>query len=250
MAIEPNEITVLASPDQLAERAAQLLLEQTGAAVQSRGRFVVALSGGSTPRRLYGLLTNEPWRSRFDWSTWHVFWGDERVVALENPDSNGGEAKRLLLDKVPIPPEQVHYVPTELGPAGVVAGRYGAELRAFFGSGAEPWPRFDLIFLGMGSDGHTASLFPGMPTLDERTQLVVASPPGVLPPPVDRVSFTLPVLNAARAVVFLVAGPDKRAALARVQAGDRELPAARVRPTDGELRWLVDQEAAPPGFGR
>jgi 6-phosphogluconolactonase len=249
MAIEPDQIKVLASVDQLADHAADVLLEHARAAGERRGRFVVAFSGGSTPRRLYGLLTSEPWRSRFDWSIWHVFWGDERVVPLDNPESNGGEAKRLLLDNVPVPSGQAHYVPVELGPAGVVAGQYGAELRAFFGSGAEPWPRFDLIFLGMGSDGHTASLFPGMPTLDERTQLVVASPPGVLPPPVDRVTFTLPVLNAARAVVFLVAGPDKRTTLSRVLAGDRELPAARVRPTDGELHWLVDQEAAPPGFG-
>jgi 6-phosphogluconolactonase len=249
MALKPDEINVAASVDQLTDQAAEVLREHAHAAGERRGRFVVALAGGSTPRRLYGLLTSEPWRSRVDWSIWHIFWGDERLVPLENPDSNGGEARRLLLDKVPVPPEQVHYAPVELGPAGVVAGQYGAELRAFFGSGAEPWPRFDLIFLGMGSDGHTASLFPGMPTLDERTQLVVASPPGVLPPPVDRVSFTLPVLNAARAVVFLVAGPDKRATLSRVLAGDRELPAARVRPTDGELRWLVDEEAAPPGSG-
>ena len=245
--VERSEITVLSSADALAEQAAQHLLECAGAAQRARGRFVVALSGGSTPRRLYRLLTDDAWRARFDWSVWNVFWSDERVVPLDDPNSNGGDAKRLLLDQVPVPTEQVHYAPTQAGSAGVVAGRYGAELRSFFGSAAEPWPRFDLIFLGMGSDGHTASLFPGMPTLDERTQLVVASPPGVLPPPVDRVTFTLPVLNAARSVIFLVAGDDKRPALTRVVQGDRELPAARVRPTDGELHWLVDEAAAPVG---
>ena len=227
--VERSEITVLSSADALAEQAAQHLLECAGAAQRARGRFVVALSGGSTPRRLYRLLTDDAWRARFDWSVWNVFWSDERVVPLDDPTSNGGDAKRLLLDQVPVPTEQVHYAPTQAG------------------SAAEPWPRFDLIFLGMGSDGHTASLFPGMPTLDERTQLVVASPPGVLPPPVDRVTFTLPVLNAARSVIFLVAGDDKRPALTRVVQGDRELPAARVRPTDGELHWLVDEAAAPVG---
>jgi 6-phosphogluconolactonase len=238
-----DQVKVAANLDELAEAAAQFLAQRSDEAIAARGRFVVALSGGSTPRRLYELLSGAPWLDRFDWRRWHVFWGDERVVPPDDPNSNAGEAKRLLLEHVPIPAEQVHYVPAQAGSPAMVASRYGAELRAFFGESAEPWPRFDLIFLGMGSDGHTASLFPGNPTLDERTQLVVSSPPGVLPPPVDRVTFTLPVLNAARAVAFLVAGADKRAVLQEVLRGDSELPAARVRLTDGELRWFVDRAA-------
>jgi 6-phosphogluconolactonase len=243
VSLAPEGFTVTEDLDGLAQAATAFLAEQSAEAVAARGRFVVALSGGSTPRRLYELVRADPWRPRVDWGRWHVFWGDERVVSLDDPDSNGGDAKRRLLDHVPVPADQIHYVPTHLGRPAVVASTYAAEVRGFFGPAAEPWPRFDLVLLGMGSDGHTASLFPGQPALEERTQLVVATPPGTLPPPVDRVTFTLPVLNAARAAAFLVAGEDKRAALRRVIDGDTDLPAARVHPTDGSRRWFVDRAA-------
>ena len=214
------------------------------------GRFLVALSGGSTPRALFELLAaSDRWRTAIDWSRWYVFWGDERLVPPDDPASNYGMAHQALLSRVPIPPDQVFRVPTEAGSPEQVAARYEATLRAALTRpGDRPShggvPRFDLVLLGLGSDGHTASLFPASPAFEEQRRLVVATPPGTLPPAVDRVTFTLPLLNAARAVTFLAAGTDKAEVLRQVLAGDERLPAAYVRPRQGELRWLVDAHAA------
>ena len=236
-------VKVLANLDAVAEAAAALVAEQSAEAVARRGRFTIALSGGSTPRKLYDLLAAPPWRSRIDWSKWHVFWSDDRLVAAESPDSNVGLADRGCLSKVPVPAEQIHATPVDAGSPDEVARAYEADIRAAFDAEPGTWPRFDLILLGLGSDGHTASLFPGKPSLQETERLVVASPPGVLPPPVDRITFTFPLLNAGRTVAFLAAGADKREPLDRILAGDQDLPAGRVRPTDGELIWLVDAAA-------
>jgi 6-phosphogluconolactonase len=227
----------------LVEVAAAYLVDCAAAAVEARGQFMIALSGGSTPRRLYETLTTDAWRTRIAWHYWHVFWGDERLVPADHADSNVGLADRLLLDHVPVPRDQVHRVPVGAGAPDVVAQAYEDELRHSFHLGPGEVASFDLIFLGLGSDGHIASLFPGKPALDEKQRMVVASPPGVLPPPIDRVTFTYPVLNAARAIAFLVAGADKRDVLTGVLAGTSTAPAAAVRPA-GQLRWFVDATAA------
>ncbi|MHB8992764.1 MAG: 6-phosphogluconolactonase [Chloroflexota bacterium] len=242
------------APDlqRLSEAAAGLFVELAGDAVDRRGRFAVALSGGSTPRRLYQLLAGAPWRQRVDWGCCHFFWGDERLVPPDHPDSNYRLARETLLDGLPLSPDQIHRVPVELGEPETVAAAYEEELRRFFGRGPaagdkplsytlEEFPRFDLVLLGLGTDGHTASLFPGQVALEQRDRWAVATPPGRLPPPVDRITLTLPVLNAARIVVFLVAGADKTSVLREILEGESCLPAARVRPTQGELRWFVDR---------
>lgn len=236
-------VSVLPDADALAAAAAAYVAESSAAAVAARGRFTIALSGGSTPRKLYERLSAEPWSGQIAWDRWHVFWSDDRLVPADHADSNVGLAQRYLLSRVPIPASQVHPTPVAAGDPAAVAQAYEAELRSAFGLAPGEWPRFDLILLGLGSDGHTASLFPDKPALQEQQRLVVATPPGVLPPPVDRVTFTFPVLNAARAVAFLAAGADKREPLKRVLAGDTEPPAARVQPTDGELRWMLDTAA-------
>jgi 6-phosphogluconolactonase len=227
----------------LNELAAAFLAERAADAVDARGRFVVALAGGSTPTGLYALLATPAWRARVPWERVHVFWGDERLVPPDDPHSNFGMAQQALLRHVAVPPEQVHRVPLELGAGDAVAARYESELRACFTPATDDVPRLDLVLLGLGSDGHTASLFPASPALAEQRRLVVATPPGALPPRVDRVTCTLPLSNAARAVAFLVTGADKAAPLRRVLAGDFTLPAARIRPTHGELRWFVDAAA-------
>ena len=247
----PGQLEVFGDLDELSDAAARFVVECARGAIAERGRFVVALAGGSTPRRLCQLLADRPGEA-IEWDRWHFFLGDERVLPPTDPDCNFVMAAETLLGRVPVAPEQIHRPPTELGDAAAVAAAYEREIRDFFGLAPGEVPRFDLILLGLGSDGHTASLFPGKPALDETERLVVDTPPGVLPPQVDRVTFTFPVINAARAVAFLVAGADKAAALRAAREGVAlgevaQVPAARVRPTDGELRWFVDAAAAGEG---
>jgi 6-phosphogluconolactonase len=230
------QIVVLDTADRVAERAAELFTQSATDAIRERGRFVVALAGGSTPETAYRVLATTP---GVEWDKVLVFVGDERMVPADDPRSNLGMARRALLDHVPIPPANVYAVPTAGHSAEEAARRYQQTIATVLG---EP-PRFDLIFLGLGDDGHTASLFPGKPALDEQTAWVAASPPGELPPPVDRVTLTFPVLNAGRRVVFLVTGSKKAGILNEVLSG-RDYPAIRVRPDDGELIWLVDVDAA------
>ena len=250
-----GQLEVFGELHEVSDAAARFVMECARRAIAERGRFVVALAGGSTPRRLCQLLADRPGREAIEWDRWHFFLGDERVLPPTDPDCNFVMAAETLLGRVPVAPEQIHRPPTELGDAAAVAAAYERELRDFFGLAPGEVPRFDLILLGLGSDGHTASLFPGKPALDETERLVVDTPPGVLPPQVDRVTFTFPVINAARAVAFLVAGADKAAALRAAREGTAldevvQVPAARVRPTDGELRWFVDAAAAGDGNGR
>lgn len=241
---EPT-VQVYPSPDALAAAAVDRIVAAAEAAARDRGRFVIALSGGSTPERAYSLLARPENARRVDWGSTFVFFGDERVVPLDDPRSNYAMARRSLLAHIPLSPDQVFPPPVQLGEAGAVAAGYARALTEAFGI-SEGLPRFDLILLGLGDDGHTASLFPGQPALEEREAWVVASPPGVLPPPVHRVTFTFPVINAAREVIFLVSGPAKAAVLREVLEGApsvSERPAAGVRPA-GELAWLVDEAAA------
>lgn len=238
-----RKVVIFDDAASLEEAAAQQVVRAVRNAVARRGECRLALSGGSTPRGLYARLAEEPHRERIDWSKLHLFWGDERCVPPDHPESNYRMVHEALLARVPLPDGSVHRIPGELGPDRAAA-RYEEAIRA---GSAEAVPRFDVVLLGMGVDGHTASLFPDAPALGEERRLVV---PTVAPtPPHDRVSLTLRVINAARLVAFLVVGQDKARTLARVLAdegrtSDGSLPASLVRPRRGRLLWLVDRSAA------
>lgn len=226
----------------LAEMAAETFVSDALQSVRQRGIFSVALSGGSTPRGMHRLLIEDPWRARIPWSRTHIFWVDERCVPQENPASNYGAAKRDFVDELPVSHNQIHFISCETSPS-VVAGIYQDRLRAFFALPDRSFPRFDLIFLGLGTDGHTASLFPGSSVLAEKEQLVVATRGG--DPYEDRISMTLPLLNRARHVVFLVSGREKSEVLQSVLTEPTiQYPAQAIRPSDGKLTWLLDREAA------
>jgi 6-phosphogluconolactonase len=241
---EPSVI-VCHDADDLARRAADLFVDTSRAACADRGRCTVALSGGSTPEKTYRLLASPAWAGQVDWGRLLVFFGDERLVPPDDPRSNYGLARRALLGAVPIPEGNVFPIPTDR-PAPECVRAYAATLaRAFGADPTGPPPSFDLVFLGLGEDGHTASLFPGAAALGAE-EWVTSSPPGTLPPPVERVTLTYPTLNASRKVVFLVAGAAKAGVLADVMAGatPQARPAAGARPA-GELLWLVDRAAMP-----
>jgi 6-phosphogluconolactonase len=237
-------VLVVSSPAALAEQVAERFSEAAAEAVQRAGRFSVALSGGATPRGLYARLAADPFRSRVDWGQVRVFWGDERCVPPEHPDSNYRLAQELLLSKVPVRPENVYRMPGEATDPDLAAAEYAGELQTAFGLKRGERPRFDLILLGMGADGHTASLFPHSPALREVTRLSVAV--YLEAEKRYRLTLTLPVLNAAVSVLFLVAGSDKARRLRTVLRGkpSHEAPASLVRPEGGSLHWIVDRAAA------
>jgi 6-phosphogluconolactonase len=246
----PADLEIIVAPDaaEVSRRAADLFLRAVRQAAARYRSFTVAISGGSTPRGLYELLAREPYRSEVPWELVHVFWCDERCVPPDHADSNYRLAHDTLLAHVPLPETNVHRVHAETGDCLQAAADYAQELVTFFNLEGRALPRFDLVLLGVGDDGHTASLFPGLPALDDREALVVATPPGRLPPPVDRVTLTLPVLNAARHVVFLVTGTGKAAVIERILAAPEmteaaTLPAQRVRPADGRVTWILDKAA-------
>jgi 6-phosphogluconolactonase len=235
-------VTIL--PDShLFEAAAQRFCTLARQAVDQRGAFTAALAGGATPRRLYERLGEADYAGQVDWQKVHLFWGDERCVPPDHPDSNFQMAKEALLDKVGIPVENIHRMRGELPPTQS-AEAYEAELKGFFMY--QQWPRFDLVLLGMGEDGHTASLFPGSEALDENERWVVAVEHTTPPPPlVSRLTLTLPALNATRQVIFLVAGAGKAERLREVLKGERgkKLPVQRIKPSEGKVLWEVDWEA-------
>ena len=211
------------------------------AAAEATGRrpFRVALSGGGTPRRLYELLASAEFQRRIPWERVHFFWSDERMVPHDHLQSNYKLARDSLLKHVRVPPKNVHPVPVTLPPAQA-ANEYEQELRRQFGR-RWGWPEFDLIMLGLGDDGHVASLFPGAPALHEKQRWVVVHQPPHLP---ARITLTLPVINAARRVHFLVSGENKATALRVAVEGSGHLPAQLVHPKKGELLWLTDSAAA------
>jgi 6-phosphogluconolactonase len=238
-------VQVLAGADDIGRAAAAHVGQLAAEAVPQRGRFMVAFSGGSLLTMLCPGLLTEPLRSAIHWPAWHVFCADERCVPLSDDRSNFGALRTQLLDRVAVPVSQMHPVNTSLAP--VAAARdYQARLADVFQPTEGEAPRFDLILLGLGEDGHTASLFPGHPALTETRRWVTAildSPKS----PAERVSLTLPVLNNARHVIFIAAGAGKAAALVRaLSVGDSsdDVPAGRVRPSRGELTWYVDGAAA------
>lgn len=233
------EVEIFDSLESLSRAAAQLFAATAEIAIKASGRFTVALSGGGTPRRTYELLAEPKLGPSIPWQSVHVYWGDERCVPPDDPRSNARMARRALLEHVPIPKDQVHPIRWMDDPLAAAAD-YEAMLRRNF---AEALPRLDLILLGLGEDGHTASLFPGSPLLDE-SQAWVAAVPSKDPP---RVTLTYPVLNNAGTLAFLVSGHGKADVLHNViDGGDAGelLPASRVKPVHGTLRLLVDREAA------
>ncbi len=230
----------------LAHLAARHFYEAAESAIAdpTRGRFLVALSGGSTPRALHQELAAH-YRDLIPWERVQVFWSDERCVPPDHPDSNFRMARETLLDHVPLPPENIHRMPGERTDYDAAAADYEAEIRSVFGLPPDVLLRFDLILLGMGPDGHTASLFPGTAALHETRRLV--APNWVPKLNTHRLTFTYPAINNARLVIFLVTGEEKAEPLRDVLSGQtkiEERPAVGVRATGGEVRWLVDRAAA------
>jgi 6-phosphogluconolactonase len=238
------EIRTLTTPQELFAAAAEEVVRTANEAVAKRGRFSIALSGGSTPKNLYNLLATNA-RTALPWDRMFFFWGDERHVPPNDPDSNYRMADEIMLSKIPVAAGNVFRIKAENADAAAVAEAYEQTLRKFFALEPGQFPRFDLILLGMGPDGHTASLFPGTAALQERSRLVVAN--WVEKMKTHRITLTLPVLNAAHCVAFLVSGTDKATVLRAVLEENvpaEQYPSRLVRPSDGKLIWLIDRAAA------
>jgi len=237
-----RKIIIKDDPILLAKQAAEIFVASARRSIDKRGRFAVAISGGSTPRRMHKILAREPYILNIPWGKTHIFWVDERCVPQDSRDSNYGTAKRDFINEVPISETQVHLITCESSPQ-VSAKEYQKILSDFFSFESTRIPRFDLIYLGMGADGHIASLFPGQKTLYEKEKLVVAVKGG--DPNVNRISMTLPLLNQARHIVFLITGEEKARTVQTVLE-DRKirLPAQKIRPLNGQLTWLMDRGAA------
>jgi 6-phosphogluconolactonase len=237
-------IEIFPSPAEMTRAAANLFAARAAEAVCARGRFTAALSGGKTPVAIYTLLAKATYVSQIPWTRVHLFWGDERCVPPDHVDSNYRLVRELLLDHVPIPPANVHRMPGEMDPVEGAA-RYEEKLREFFAPHGGGFPVFDLFLLGLGEDGHTASLFPGTRAIRESARWVAGHY-------VDaqkgwRITFTPPVINAARTVVFIVSGAGKAAVVKELLEGPLRpdtLPAQIVRPAGGDLVWMLDREAA------
>lgn len=240
-------VRVFDTPEHVAHAAATEFVAVSHEAIDARGRFAVALAGGSTPRRLYELLGEESFRGHVDWTRVEFFWGDERPVAPDHADSNFGMAKHALLDKLGLPAGQIHRMPADRPDLDAAARDYQNEIAALFGVPSNgPPPAFDLVLLGMGPDGHTASLFPHTTALHETKRWVVANPVPKLT--ATRLTLTAAILNRARHILFLVSGAEKAGVLAEVLEGPSDpqrLPAQLIAPPPpGQVTWLVDLAAA------
>jgi 6-phosphogluconolactonase len=236
-------IAIYPDTNVLSHEAAQYIVQVAQESIVTHGRFTIALSGGNTPKTLYGLLGSEPYSSQIDWNLVEIFWSDERCVPPDSPDSNYHMAQEVLLSKVPIPANQIHRVPADKPDRDAAALEYTQEMQRVLGTSTIP--SFDLIQLGMGPEAHTASLFPHQASLHEQQRLVM--PVSVPKPPPPRLTFTPPLLNAATRVLFLVTGADKAEAVQAVLEGDRqpdEYPAQIVQPPRGEVVWMLDTPAA------
>jgi 6-phosphogluconolactonase len=235
------DLRIFPDGDALSQGVARAIVDRIHESLATADHYSLCLAGGQTPRTLYRVLATED-RDRIPWARLHLFWGDERFVPEDDPRSNYRLVREALLDHVPIPPQNVHPVPTDLPDPEQAARVYEQTLRQWFHAS---WPRFDLILLGMGSDGHTASLFPGAPFLAEQIRWVAPARAPVEPR--LRVTLTLPVLNHASRVFFLIAGAEKADVLRRVltdPSGPALYPAAAVRPEEGGVVWWVDESAA------
>jgi 6-phosphogluconolactonase len=238
-------IEILPDAAALALRALELFRAAARSSIRGQGRFTVALAGGATPRRLYEALADRDSDEPLPWERIHLFWGDERDVGPDDPGSNYRMAREALIDRIAIPEQNVHRIPAGEGSARDAAAGCERELRAFFGRGDGRIPSLDLVLLGLGEDGHTASLFPGSPLLADTERLVTSGRVEMLA--AERISMTLRLINGAARVIFLVSGASKAQAAKRILegAGSGELlPAARVAPAGGSLTWLLDAAAA------
>ena len=233
------DIRILNTPQELFQAAAAEFIALASTAIRDHEKFSVALSGGSTPKSLYSVLA----KATLSWEKIFFFWSDERHVPPDHPESNYRMANEALLSKVPVPPENIFRVRAEEKDANVVARDYEEALRSFFRLRPGEFPRFDLILLGLGPDGHTASLFPNTPALNETKRLVVAN--WVEKFKTNRITFTYPVLNYAACVIFLVSGGDKSEIVREVlENPGADLPSQKVHPANGRLLWLLDKDAA------
>jgi 6-phosphogluconolactonase len=238
---QPN-LLVFDTPEQVAQAAAERFVDYANGSIRDHGSFAVALAGGSTPRRTYELLSGDEFKSGVDWLRVHLFFGDERMVPQDSLESNYRMVNDALISRVAIPPQNVHRIRGEITPAES-ADSYEAELKSFFAT--VDWPGFDLVLLGMGDDGHTASLFPGSDALKEEKRWVVETRHPQTGQ--NRITITLPVINHAARVTFMITGKEKAATLARVLRSDsaaEQLPAQKIKPVNGILEWLVDRAAA------
>jgi 6-phosphogluconolactonase len=234
---QPN-IEVLADARSLVQRAQDLVMAEARQAIAQRDQFTIALAGGNTPKPLYEQLATQD----LPWSKVHIFWGDERYVPITHADSNAGMAHTAWLDRVPLPPENIHPMPTDAANPADAARTYEAHLNTFFDSEPGQFPQLDVILLGIGPDGHTASLFPHTEALQVCDRSITVGDKEGQP----RITFTVPILNRARCVIFLVKGADKRTALQHIlveQAETSQWPARLVNPQEGQLIWLLDQSA-------
>ena len=239
------EVNIYANRNALSAALADHVVRLANTAILSQGRFCVALSGGSLMDIIGPPLNSTPLRDKIDWSSWHVFWADERWVPWHSPESNHGLAQRRFFNRVRIPEEQVHATDDSLSPMET-ASAYESSLASVFQIESDQMPRFDLVLLGIGEDGHTASLFPGHAALDETRRWVVPVFDSTKPPPI-RISMKLPLINNAHQVVFVAAGPGKAKILSKVldyRVSQPELSARRIDPSNGELQWFIDRDAA------
>ncbi len=240
----PN-MNIYPDVESLGRAAAELLSQVAGEAIQKRKRLLVALSGGSTPRRMFQILAQPPFSHSLNWKKIHFFWCDKRLVPPDHPESNFGQAVEILFSQVDIPDENLHRIRGEDPPTQAVE-EYQKELASFC-EGDLKWPRFDLAFLGLGADGHTASLFPGAITPEEELSPIQAVTADYQGRPAGRVTLTPLALNSARNLVFLVTGRDKAHAVYQTLYGPRDLdkwPAQRIMPVAGKVLWMLDKEAA------
>jgi len=240
-----SEVHHARSLDELNRIAAELIRAAANQCVAAYGSFTLVLAGGNTPRQLYELLAAPPFTGTMPWSSMHLFWGDERWVAPNHPHSNFGMAAKSLLAHIDIPAANIHQIRTDLRSPEAAAAAYEKELRDFFINSVQKNPGFDMVLLGMGTDGHTASLFPDSLVLNITDRLVAAVRAPKASPPVDRITLTLPALNKANDVLFLISGREKTEIMQsiieeRAKSG-RLYPAARIRPRN-RLMWLAAQE--------
>ena len=247
MTISKNQkIQIVADAEAMSKAAAETLVKHIEETLQTGNVYSIALSGGATPRRLYTLLADDAdLRKQIPWQRIHFFWGDERHVPPDHPDSNYRMADTALLSKVPVPKANIHRIPAENPDAAKAAADYEQEIRRFFNIESGQVPRFNCVLLGMGSDGHTASLFPGSPALRERKRLVMAN--WVEKFNSFRITLTLPVINNADLILLLVSGDQKAEIIKAVLTGDSEMirfPVQHIQPYDGILTWILDQSAA------
>lgn len=240
-----REIIICKDQEEIFQKAAEMFVGLANEAIERSGRFSVALSGGSTPRGMYLLLASDAFCNQVDWSKVHIFWGDERSVAADHKDSNYRMALESMLSKLPLPTENIYRMPAEEADIEAAALAYEKKIREFFSLADGQWAAFDLVLLGMGDDGHTASLFPGTKALSETRRIVVAN--WVEKLSTNRMTLTYPAINHAKNVLFMAAGAAKTAPLKEVLKGEKNpnlYPSQLINPENGKLYWMIDEAAA------